>query len=286
MKSVVQEASSIAKAIELGLAKADNPRDFSIKILEYPEKNFFGLTTKSARIALYWDDKIVAKSQDPHPIPTLDRAAGSGRERSEHRERYTDRTHDRSQQRYEGRRESSSSSQRTSSSNRSEQRERRDTRGEREQYHKEPVQREQRVRDQREVKESRTYREQRPEIREKNVAITTPIAAPEEIHVEEQRVPLWNAAIISHMESWLRHVLDGMHKEQVRFSVEQQDFCVRITLSQRLAEDGDQERKILASLSLLLLETSRHSFKVNLRGHKVLLTHRTMMSQQDDESAY
>lgn len=51
MKSIVQEGSSVAKAIEKALQIAGNPRDFTVKILEEAEKNFFGMTTKPAKIS-------------------------------------------------------------------------------------------------------------------------------------------------------------------------------------------------------------------------------------------
>lgn len=57
MKSIIQEATSIAKAVELGWDEAGNPQKFSIKVLEKPEKNFIGFTTRSAKIAFYFDEE-------------------------------------------------------------------------------------------------------------------------------------------------------------------------------------------------------------------------------------
>jgi len=59
MKSVMEEASSLTKAIENGWERAGKPREFTIKVLQKPEKNFFGFTTKSAKIALLFDEKTV-----------------------------------------------------------------------------------------------------------------------------------------------------------------------------------------------------------------------------------
>ncbi len=63
MKSIVEEASSIMKAIENGWKQADKPKQFSVKILEEPEKNFFGLTVKSAKIAIMFEDKKISTQQ-------------------------------------------------------------------------------------------------------------------------------------------------------------------------------------------------------------------------------
>ncbi len=80
MKSVMQEASSIAKAIEQAWAKAGEPQEFTIKILEEPQKNFIGFTTRSAKVALFFENlpqatkpsqtkpRPVAKKQSPAPV--------------------------------------------------------------------------------------------------------------------------------------------------------------------------------------------------------------------------
>ena len=57
MKSIIEEASSIIKAIEKAWNQADNPKEFSIKIFEKEEKNFFGMTTKPAKIGIFFTDK-------------------------------------------------------------------------------------------------------------------------------------------------------------------------------------------------------------------------------------
>jgi predicted RNA-binding protein Jag len=92
MKSIIEEASSISKAIEKGWMRAGKPKNFSVKIYEEPEKNFFGLTTRSAKIALIFDEKTVqvpqeksaptqqhakteAKRSQPHKQPTTAQSA-------------------------------------------------------------------------------------------------------------------------------------------------------------------------------------------------------------------
>lgn len=64
MKSIIEEASSIAKAIENGWLKAGKPQDFSVKVFEEPEKNFFGLTKRSAKIGIFYNDQQ-SKSEAP-----------------------------------------------------------------------------------------------------------------------------------------------------------------------------------------------------------------------------
>lgn len=57
VKSIVEEASSISKAIENGWEHAGRPKDFSVKILEEPERNFWGMTTKKAKVAILYSQK-------------------------------------------------------------------------------------------------------------------------------------------------------------------------------------------------------------------------------------
>lgn len=56
MKSIIEEASSISKAIENGWIKAGKPKDFSVKIFEEPVKGFFGITIKSAKIGIFFQE--------------------------------------------------------------------------------------------------------------------------------------------------------------------------------------------------------------------------------------
>src|SRR5579863_6644198 len=57
MKSIMEQASSIIKAIEKAWISADKPKEFSVKIFEQEEKNFFGMTTKPAKIGIFFSDK-------------------------------------------------------------------------------------------------------------------------------------------------------------------------------------------------------------------------------------
>jgi predicted RNA-binding protein Jag len=57
MKSIIEQASSVMKAIEKAWDQAEKPKEFSIKIFEKEERNFFGMTTKPAKIGIFFSDK-------------------------------------------------------------------------------------------------------------------------------------------------------------------------------------------------------------------------------------
>jgi hypothetical protein len=70
MKSIIEEAPSILKAIEKAWVRAGNPREFSVKIFEDAQKSFFGLTTaKQAKVGVFFEIEPIqadAHKQDSH----------------------------------------------------------------------------------------------------------------------------------------------------------------------------------------------------------------------------
>jgi len=61
MKSIIYEASTIAKAIEQSWKKTGKPQHFSVKILEEEEKNFLGMTRKPAKIAFFFEETTTSQ---------------------------------------------------------------------------------------------------------------------------------------------------------------------------------------------------------------------------------
>lgn len=57
MKSIIEQASSVMKAIEKAWNQAEKPKEFSIKIFEEEERNFFGMSTKPAKVGIFFGDK-------------------------------------------------------------------------------------------------------------------------------------------------------------------------------------------------------------------------------------
>lgn len=58
MKSLVEEASTIQKAIEKAWIRAGKPVEFTVKVFEEPKHNFLGMTTKSAKVAIFFKAPI------------------------------------------------------------------------------------------------------------------------------------------------------------------------------------------------------------------------------------
>ena len=68
MKSLMQEASSLIKAIEKAWENAGKPKEFSIKVFEEPKKNFIGMTVQSAKIGIFFDEKSPLKKIEKEEI--------------------------------------------------------------------------------------------------------------------------------------------------------------------------------------------------------------------------
>lgn len=65
MKSIMEEAKTVAKAIESGWARAGKPQEFTVKVYEEPQTNFIGFTTKPAKIGLFFQEHTVVQSSRP-----------------------------------------------------------------------------------------------------------------------------------------------------------------------------------------------------------------------------
>lgn len=200
MKSIMQEASSISKAIEQGWYKAGCPQEFSVRILEEPQKNLMGLiTTRSAKIALFFDE------HKPHhtPAPHHQKASYSKPSRFQ------------------------------------------------EVHHEQVISK-------KNTKKAESNGSTTPETTTKS---------------NQKHTPLWNDSMTEVAQEWLRQMLTYMDASLVTFTLQPQNFYLRITLSKPILGSAEKEKYLLATLSTLLLETIKKQFKTSLRGHKIVLTH-------------
>ena len=73
MKSILQEATSVEKAVAKAWEAADSPNEFSVKILEPGQRGFLGFSSKDAIISLVYEthsDKTIHKTQNSTRKPT------------------------------------------------------------------------------------------------------------------------------------------------------------------------------------------------------------------------
>lgn len=63
VKSIIEEGSSIAKAIETAWIRAGKPVEFKVKVFEEAKKNFFGFTKQPAKIAFIFGQETHVRQQ-------------------------------------------------------------------------------------------------------------------------------------------------------------------------------------------------------------------------------
>jgi hypothetical protein len=198
MKSVMQEASSIAKAIEQAWIKAGQPIEFSIKILEEPQRNFIGFTMRSAKIALFFDMHPTAKAPAPKVKPSAPPLV--------------------------------------------------------------------------KTQTAKASEAAKPQAQQER---TKPLAQPK----KREYKPQWNDAMLNCVKGWVEQTLSIMNLKHVNFKIEPSDFYLRITFDSDLLPDQGKEKKLFASFATLIIETLKKTFKMSLRGHKIVLVHASHDSQ-------
>lgn len=212
MKSIVQEASTIAKAVELGWRQAGEPQEFSVKVLELPQHNFLGMTTRSAKVAVLFSS-VVKKNKSEKTF----------------------------KQRPQKQRPTRQSTPKT-------------------QAHQPQV---------RSTKEQQTKTVRvKKETAHKEVQDTVPKKTP-----RKKPEGLWNEELVGCARTWLATSIKHMDRHDVTFTIEPQNFYLRITLNKPILKDEAKEKHLLASLSSLMLATVKKQFRKALRGHKIVLTH-------------
>ncbi len=69
MRSILQEESSVIKAIEKAWNKAGQPEEFSIKIFNTEKKSFFGFVKKMAIISLVFEPSKILREEEQRKAP-------------------------------------------------------------------------------------------------------------------------------------------------------------------------------------------------------------------------
>jgi hypothetical protein len=237
MKSLMEEASSISKAIENAWNRAGNPQEFSIKILELPKTSFFGLkTAKSAKVALFFNDAVLKikepgtrqarPAQQGRPAPRAtehpDARAAQGQQR---------RPLAQPQQRAERTPES---------------------------RHNAPRQ------------DTRSF--QRPERQERSQEGRPDQRRPERpSYQRSQERESWSPEMVDAAQEWLKETLVLMGKPDIQVSSNVSHNYLKLFLSSPVMEDSKQEDIQLKSWGSLAMEAVREKSNKPLRNLRIVL---------------
>ena len=255
MRSLVQEAANIQKAIEQAWNKAGNPTEFQVKILEEPERNFFGMVTRSAKVAIIFEEKQPQrdkkKQADKHKKQKRSAQESQTKQQPEQQQKQK---HSHDQQQYKDKQKQQSREQEQAQPQ------------QRKEEQQKAAAREQDTQ-KAEHKQQKQQQQQSPEKQEKTAD------KQEGTSKREKPKSLWTPERVEYAQKWLRELLNTMGYENISFTAEPQNLYLRIELSDHLLTRRDQEKQLLASLASLMMATMQRNYKKAFRGHKVVLTH-------------
>ncbi len=252
MKSIVQEGSTIAKAVESAWQSAGKPQEFTVKVLEEPQHNFIGMTTRSAKIALFFKD-----------MPTKPSTEKSERFRTDRTERGGER---------------GDRSQRTKKQGRGQQRE---FSGQKP-YAKE-------TRPQRPHREEETGFEQEREVRPTRPAgrasYQEPASSQQGAQEAHEGTPFdgvfWTPEMITMAKDWLQGSLVAMDLPNLHYSTDVNRLYFKVSFDEPVNQNPTTERQIFRSFAMLLMQHMRNKLKRPLKGFKVVLSRGGIEENED-----
>jgi len=242
MKSIIEQASSIMKAIEKAWNQAEQPKEFSIKIFEKEERNFFGMATKPAKIGIFFGDKPIIHekpAQKPRPEikecrpASIKPVAEKTLEKPDHKPTIKP----------EEQRRPSAQQQVVPKQVKPQQ-----TTDRTPQQQKQPT-------------------PSRPQPEKKQ-----PVAAAAPKEQKAPRIPAaWNDTMVNSAHSWLKHTLDLMNMGQHHFKSEIAGKNLKLTFHAPLIADVAHEKQLFRSFAHLIISSLRNQYKQEIRDLKVIL---------------
>lgn len=242
MKSIMEEATTIVKAIENAWVRAGKPQEFTIKILEHPETGFLGLkTVKSAKIALLFSEVASRHETSRQPRPTTRQAPDRSSDRPERSERSYDRQ------------------PRQGSGRQMPQRRERDQRPERQDRY-ERYDRPERTEHRQERSEPRSEYADRSERTDRS----------DNMNRDQNRL-VWTPEMVEAAQEWLRETLVLMGHPDVTVKPYVANNYLKLTLDRSIGTDAQQEEILLKSWVGLALSALQEKFNQSLRGLRLVL---------------
>lgn len=233
MKSIIEQASSIMKAIEKAWDQAEKPKEFSIKIFEQEERNFFGMSTKPAKVGIFFGDKPTT-----HEKPTSKPRQEIKECRPEVRENRPKPTppapHQHKAQPSHHRPEHPARPAAPATPS---------------------------------LKPAQSRAHVAPE------KIQKPTLDPEKSSEDKpRRAPAaWNDTMITTTHNWLRQTLSLMNMPSIDFSSEVTGKNLKLTFNTPLIADAMHEKQLFRSFAHLIMSSLRNQYKQEIKDLKVIL---------------
>lgn len=290
MKSIMEEASTINKAIENAWNRAGQPQEFTVKILELPKTSFFGLkTSKSAKIALIFNEMMVKAKEQSQPSkharpaaprhPQDRRDASSERAQQPQRRPLPQRT-ERTERSYPDQRDQQRDGQRTeriertershdsrpSHTGRPDQRDQRRPQGPRPQRPDDGSRRDENRHPER--TQDRMMNDRGPVERVERSAERPMDRSPERASFERDS---WTPEMVDAAQDWVKETLVMMGKPDIKVNTQISHNYLKLYLDQAVLEDYKQEETQLKSWGNLAMEAVREKANKPLRSLRIVL---------------
>lgn len=231
MKSIMEEASSIAKAIEKGWQRAGKPQEFTVKVFEEPQKNFIGLTTKPAKIGLFFEPSSIKSPENKdkrfdsrahRPLPQRsfkEEVAHEFQKTNQRQERPTQKRFNSPQDKHtlnKPQEKSAGSFEKNLDKN----------------------------------------KQQRNDFQSsKETAFSSP----------------WNEELTQSAKDWIKQSLQLVGANDQNFNAEIDRYALRITFLKQITQDGEHEKMLFRSWAYLIMQALRQKYKRPLKGLKIIL---------------
>ncbi|MBM3893476.1 hypothetical protein FJ365_03710 [Candidatus Dependentiae bacterium] len=252
MKSMLHEASSVAKAIEKAWAESGKPREFTINVLEPGVKNFFGFSKLPA---------IISITFDPKSVPVV-RSESTDR-RDQRQQQKPRNANGKDEQKRRDPREQRDRSERNDRSNDKD-------RPVRQQARSESSSKPQRMQ---QVAEPRTRDTQREQVRDQQREQNREAREHEDLHA-------WTPDLITDLQVEVAGLVNAIGIP-VPYTVTTDKRNAHIAFNAGILPMVDDERQLFMSMSYLLIQFLKKKHKKKLRGfHITVTTNRHDASQQ------
>lgn len=271
MKSLIEEASTITKAVEKAWVRAGKPAEFTVKVFEEPKYNFFGMTTKSAKVAIFFKATDTEKTHSSHDKKET---------KTHHRESQAKHTTSRSGHHNSNTRTAYNKNTTSQEHNESYQKnnsirnQKDENRVYRDANKHENTPREQRRHNVSDTKEQFERRETRNE-RPNNAPLKNNDHTERRSYRDKKDRPqaVWSNEMADIAQGWLESMLTILDKREHLVQAKIVGPHLKFEFKEPLFADKDKEKLLFSSWAHLILATVGNKYKKDLRGLKVILSH-------------
>jgi hypothetical protein len=234
MKSIVEEASSIAKAVEKAWYSAQKPQEFTVKVLEEAQRNFIGLTTRSAKVAIYFQDKPQKQPKKNHQQKPAQKKT-QPQPKPQKKEVLHKATHPQQGQKAESKLREKAPRHKS-------------------QHDTNVTEKKPKTAQPREPQQEKAPERQAPQ------------------KTEPKPRDVWTPEMVNDAQKWLSKAVQDVTQKNIDFTTDVEQFHLKIKFQEPILKEVNKQKQLFASLATLVIQMLKHKHKQSLKGHKVVIT--------------